>query len=409
MTATSPHAGQYLAATDSARVAGDVYGLSLVATVPILLAAVALLLLRHSNAGARAVMWRCALISLLIICAGRLIPWQWMAWILPEPLARPLVALGTLELDRPPETAAGSSLPIGALDGLLALYAAGVAFILIRTVVARSRLWFVRQRAIPMRGAKWHSRLREAGQAVGVSTAAVRLLCSPCAPVPMTWGVRRPVILLPSAALRWPAGRVQAVLRHELAHVGAHDAATRLVARLTCALLWFHPGTWWLVRRFERDVEEAADDRVVLSGVRASDYAEWLAASASGTSGATATALALVHPGNLRSRLARLTGPRRRIAVPGRHVALAAFALTAIGTAPLATARLAPTRDVLTSLMQEARWESRAWAVVRLAQRADSVDVARSAAHLDPDPSVRAWARYALARSPDARTTRPGS
>ena len=47
--------------------------------------------------------------------------------------------------------------------------------------------------------------------------------------------------------------------------------------------------------------------------------------------------------------------------------------------------------------MQETRWESRAWAVVRLAQRADSVDVARSAARHDPDPAVRAWARYALA------------
>ena len=58
--------------------------------------------------------------------------------------------------------------------------------------------------------------------------------------------------------------------------------------------------------------------------------------------------------------------------------------------------QLAPTRGVLTSLMQDASWELRAYAVVGLAQRPDSVAVARKAAELDPSPRVRAWARYAL-------------
>ena len=57
------------------------------------------------------------------------------------------------------------------------------------------------------------------------------------------------------------------------------------------------------------------------------------------------------------------------------------------------------TRDVLTGLMREAQWESRAYAVLGLAKRADSVAVARDAAELDPNPRVRAWARYALTQS----------
>jgi hypothetical protein len=88
---------------------------------------------------------------------------------------------------------------------------------------------------------------------------------------------------------------------------------------------------------------------------------------------------------------------------------LCTVSLAAAIIGPLATARLAPTRDVLTSLMRETRWESRAWAVQRLAQRADSVDVARSAARHDPDPAVRAWARYALARGPAGPASRPRS
>jgi hypothetical protein len=74
---------------------------------------------------------------------------------------------------------------------------------------------------------------------------------------------------------------------------------------------------------------------------------------------------------------------------------VAAFATLSVA-GPLSAVRLAPSRDVLTTLMRDARWESRAYAVLGLAQRQDSVAVARSAAELDPSPRVRAWARYAL-------------
>ncbi len=41
-----------------------------------------------------------------------------------------------------------------------------------------------------------------------------------------------------------------------------------------------------------------------------------------------------------------------------------------------------------------------------LLAKADSVDVARSAARHDPDPAVRAWARYALGLSPAGPVSR---
>ena len=65
-------------------------------------------------------------------------------------------------------------------------------------------------------------------------------------------------------------------------------------------------------------------------------------------------------------------------------------------------AGVAPTRDALTTLMRDSRWESRAYAVIGLAHRADSAAAARSAAELDPSPRVRAWARYALGLEPGA-------
>src|SRR5688572_12572212 len=402
----------FITPADSARAVADVYSVSLVATVTVLAAGAAFLCLRASNAGTRAVMWRCALAGLLAIYAGRFVPWQWMAWVLPELLARPLVALGTVQLDVPPGIAESGEAPsvLTPVRALLVLYWSGVLFVLFRTIVARLRLVAVGRRAVSLAEPRWRLRLRKAGEATGVSTEPVRLLASSDVPVPVTWGVWRPVILIPNAALRWPADRLQAVLRHELAHVRARDSAMRLAARVACALFWFHPGVWWLARRFEADAEEACDDRVLLSGIRASDYAEWLAASVPGVDASPVpAALALVRRSNLRTRLAAVTDTRRCVAVPGRLGVLCTVILATVIVVPVSTARIAPTRDVLTSLMQAERWESRAWAVVRLAQRADSVDVARSAARHDPDPSVRAWARYALARTPAAPSSRPRS
>ena len=65
----------------------------------------------------------------------------------------------------------------------------------------------------------------------------------------------------------------------------------------------------------------------------------------------------------------------------------------------MSAVRIAPSRQVLTSLMRDASWQSRAYAVIGLAERQDSVAVAINAAELDPSPRVRAWARYALGGS----------
>src|SRR5688500_11263254 len=154
---------------DSARAIGDVYSVSLVATLPVLVAVVACICLRQSNAGTRAVVWRCAVLGLLVIYAGRFVPWQWMAWILPDLLARPLVSLGTIQLDVPPGLAAGAepAPPVAAtLRALVVLYWAGVAFIILRTLVARCRLMFVQHHATTLDDQLWQMRLREAGHAV---------------------------------------------------------------------------------------------------------------------------------------------------------------------------------------------------------------------------------------------------
>ena len=52
----------------------------------------------------------------------------------------------------------------------------------------------------------------------------VELLVTPHAALPMTGGVWRPTIFLPTEAKAWSQSRIQSVLSHELAHVKRRDS-----------------------------------------------------------------------------------------------------------------------------------------------------------------------------------------
>lgn len=92
----------------------------------------------------------------------------------------------------------------------------------------------------------------------------------------MTWGILRPVVMLPNDANQWTTERLEAVLLHEFAHVRRRDFASQLLAEIVCALYWFNPLAWLGARAMREVAESAADDAVVRSGVKASEYATQL-------------------------------------------------------------------------------------------------------------------------------------
>ena len=111
--------------------------------------------------------------------------------------------------------------------------------------------------------------------------AALHLTAAPAlrqadAPVPMTWGGRHPVVLLPLEAQTWPEDRLRAVLLHEMAHVRRRDWLSHRFADFVCALYWFHPFVWLTAWRLRAESEIACDDLVLASGLAAPDYARHL-------------------------------------------------------------------------------------------------------------------------------------
>jgi TonB family protein len=76
---------------------------------------------------------------------------------------------------------------------------------------------------------------------------------------PVTFGVRRPVVLLPEQVADQHADVRQAVLTHELLHVRRRDWTWVLGEEIVRAVLWFHPAIWWLVSRVQTTREEVVD------------------------------------------------------------------------------------------------------------------------------------------------------
>ncbi len=101
----------------------------------------------------------------------------------------------------------------------------------------------------------------------------LRFSLSPELTLPMTWGINNPTVVLPMAAENWPAKQFEAVVLHELAHIRRFDFFSQMAAEAVCAAYWFHPMVWLGARAMRSDAELAADEAVLRSGLKPSEYA----------------------------------------------------------------------------------------------------------------------------------------
>jgi len=105
-------------------------------------------------------------------------------------------------------------------------------------------------------------------------TPRARLLLSNDAPAPLSWGWRRPVILIDPDAARRPEDAT-AILEHEAAHIVRNDWPALIAARAVSTLFWFNPLVWALERSLVQNTEEAADSSA-LRRVEPAHYARTL-------------------------------------------------------------------------------------------------------------------------------------
>jgi TonB family protein len=76
---------------------------------------------------------------------------------------------------------------------------------------------------------------------------------------PITFGLRRPLILLPREFEAMDSQSQEAILCHELIHVRRNDWLFNLLEELVLAVLWFEPAIWWLISEIRLAREEVVD------------------------------------------------------------------------------------------------------------------------------------------------------
>ncbi|MCB0279341.1 MAG: M56 family metallopeptidase [Calditrichaeota bacterium] len=156
----------------------------------------------------------------------------------------------------------------------LMIWLAVAMIIYSRLLIGLLSIWWMSKSAKLVDDKNWNLMIIELGNHLNLKRL-VRVLISPKASTPMTWGIFQPFVLLPDDALNWSDDRLRMVLTHELAHVKRKDFVTHLIAQLASALLWFNPLIWFVSKQLISDREHACDDHV-LTDVKGSEYAEHL-------------------------------------------------------------------------------------------------------------------------------------
>ncbi len=109
----------------------------------------------------------------------------------------------------------------------------------------------------------WQARARALALRLGIRSVW-QVVQSDRVESPLTFGVLRPLIVLPTSAITgMPAVQLEAILAHELAHIKRHDFVVNLVQCVVETLLFYHPAVWWVSNAVRRAREECCDDVAV--------------------------------------------------------------------------------------------------------------------------------------------------
>jgi len=243
---------------------------------------------------------------------------------------------------------AASSLAGSLASWALLAWAAGFLFFATRLVAGLARLAWISAHGKHLLEDSWMHTALELSNSLKIARPVRLLQCDHPAAMPLTWGILRPLILLPSAAGDWPEDRRRIVLSHELAHIVRGDWPLQVCAELARAFYWFHPLVWMAAERLRQESECACDDSVLNSGIQPSEYANQLlelARSLQQTRGAWSPALGIARPTNLERRFIAMLTP----SVNRRGLSLKSRLLTAVLASclllPLAALRI-PAQNV---------------------------------------------------------------
>lgn len=91
----------------------------------------------------------------------------------------------------------------------------------------------------------------------------VKTFRSECTLSPLTYGILRPVILLPESIENQKSEQLTYILNHEITHIRRFDMLRKIMATAVLCVHWFNPVVWVLFLLYNRDIELVCDETVV--------------------------------------------------------------------------------------------------------------------------------------------------
>ena len=274
---------------------------TVVAGVPVLLAAFALAAVLRSYGRPERAVWLAALVLAFALPATSLLD-----PVRSRPAVEPVPASSVIGL---PEIVAvpvqQSSLDLGRV--LVSLWVAASLVLALRWMIATLRL-------------SWRSRSWRAGTLDGVAVLMTEDVG------PAVSGVLRPRVLVPAWLTDLPERERSLVLMHEEEHVRARDPMLVAVARAARIVTPWNPVVWLLAARLVRAVELDCDRRVLKRTADVAGYGHTLlSVSARKPSRLIAAAAFAESEAPLRNRILAMTTPPRTVSI------LAIAAATVLG------------------------------------------------------------------------------
>ena len=289
------------------------------ATILLACAWITVIALRRRSSALRHHVWAAAILALLVL--------PFLALLLPAWHSSALGSAAALWSPAHANTASSNSYAIPSIIieaiaaspafnklaiAVLFVWAPGFSFVFLRLAAGLARLAWVSAHAKPIFDEDWMRTVFKLSQFHRLARSVRLLQCGSSLAMPLTWGIFRPVIVLPSDATDWPEDRRRIVLSHELAHIARNDWLLQICAELTRAIYWFHPLVWLAAAQLRQESERACDDSVLNSGVDPSHYANQLLELARTLKNAHrgwSTALAIARPTNLERRFIAMLNP----------------------------------------------------------------------------------------------------
>lgn len=125
---------------------------------------------------------------------------------------------------------------------------------------------------------------------------------------PFTFGIRRPVVVIPQTILESAAPELlESVFAHELAHIRRHDFGVNLVLEFCTAFCVFHPLIWFLRKRLNLYREAACDEMVTEHLIDPLTFAQSLIVVADTLSSRHVLTPGMFHSNTLEERIMSLT------------------------------------------------------------------------------------------------------